>query len=406
MKKLVFAHLELSPGPGGIGRSIYNLASELSAKHEVFVITRRSQAYPLPSQSANGFTVLTYKPPRIPMLGFIFPFIYGFLTHRIIDKLNLCKDDTVVYRSLHVASYGATKNQVYRVIYWPPNPIGTILSDWSTGNTGSARARLLRVVYRLCSPRFSKIEAKIVAAANEVVALSDTVKSALVGAYSRDNVRKISPGVDERFFLKKSSETGPSGGFPMTDIEFLRRKYDWILLYVGRLEDEKGILEFSQKFALTGLNSALMIVGDGRQRDEINRLAASCKRIKMFGHQSNLLATFYRSADLTVLPSLTEGFGQVLLESMACGTPCFGYADSRQRNVKTAIQEVQSACRGCFGYEYFSDPQKLGQNLTQALERADTLNASDISEDVRTHFRWSVAADRLDSLLGDHAAIS
>jgi D-inositol-3-phosphate glycosyltransferase len=33
------------------------------------------------------------------------------------------------------------------------------------------------------------------------------------------------------------------------------------------------------------------------------------------------LAEFYRAADLTVVPSYTESFGLVALESQACGTP-------------------------------------------------------------------------------------
>ncbi|NQV02863.1 MAG: glycosyltransferase, partial [Bacteroidia bacterium] len=46
-----------------------------------------------------------------------------------------------------------------------------------------------------------------------------------------------------------------------------------------------------------------------------------------FGHVRNdkMLVDLYSAADVTVLPSLQEAFGQMATESMACGTPVVAF---------------------------------------------------------------------------------
>ena len=50
-----------------------------------------------------------------------------------------------------------------------------------------------------------------------------------------------------------------------------------------------------------------------------NRLRGDAKWLR--GLARSDLAHYYRSADLLVLPSVCDSFGQVALEAMACGTP-------------------------------------------------------------------------------------
>jgi teichuronic acid biosynthesis glycosyltransferase TuaC len=78
--------------------------------------------------------------------------------------------------------------------------------------------------------------------------------------------------------------------------------------------------------ALIGLPEAdLVIVGDGPERAAIETLARErgvADRVRLFGRvPQHRLPEIYGAADLLVLVSTSEGWPNVLLESMACGTP-------------------------------------------------------------------------------------
>jgi glycosyltransferase involved in cell wall biosynthesis len=69
----------------------------------------------------------------------------------------------------------------------------------------------------------------------------------------------------------------------------------------------------------------LIIVGEGPERAAIERTARECdvsERVRLFGHvPQDRLPQIYTAADLLLLVSTHEGWPNVLLESMACGTP-------------------------------------------------------------------------------------
>jgi glycosyltransferase involved in cell wall biosynthesis len=73
------------------------------------------------------------------------------------------------------------------------------------------------------------------------------------------------------------------------------------------------------------LDVDLVIVGEGPEREAIEARAREhhvSNRVRLLGHvPQGRLPEIYSAADLLVLPSLREGWPNVLLESMACGTP-------------------------------------------------------------------------------------
>lgn len=96
------------------------------------------------------------------------------------------------------------------------------------------------------------------------------------------------------------------------------------LLSVGHLLADKGHHLVIQALAqLDGVH--LLIVGDGPMRAELQALATRlgvAERIRWNGTlQQHELARYYAAADATVLASKLEGMPNVLLESIACGTP-------------------------------------------------------------------------------------
>ena len=96
------------------------------------------------------------------------------------------------------------------------------------------------------------------------------------------------------------------------------------LVSVGALIERKGHALTIE--ALTNLPDwRLLIAGEGAERASLEALARRlgvADRVRLLGPlPHHELATLYSAADLSVLASSREGWANVLLESMACGTP-------------------------------------------------------------------------------------
>lgn len=90
-------------------------------------------------------------------------------------------------------------------------------------------------------------------------------------------------------------------------------------VYIGRVAVEKNI----EAFLPLDLPGSKWVVGDGPQLAE---LKARYPEVHFEGVLPQPeLVRFYRAADVFVFPSLTDTFGLVLLEAMACGTPVAAY---------------------------------------------------------------------------------
>ncbi|MEH3146884.1 MAG: glycosyltransferase family 1 protein [Methylobacterium frigidaeris] len=88
-----------------------------------------------------------------------------------------------------------------------------------------------------------------------------------------------------------------------------------LFLFVGRLAVEKNLAAFL-RLSLPGTK---VVVGDGPDRA---RLAAIDPQARFLGALTGeALARVYAAADVFVFPSLTDTFGIVLLEALACGVP-------------------------------------------------------------------------------------
>ncbi len=96
-------------------------------------------------------------------------------------------------------------------------------------------------------------------------------------------------------------------------------------IYVGRLSPEKNIPVLLHAFAaVRKLNWGLVLVGDGPQRRELEDLVKklALEQIYFTGPKSwHEVVTYYASADVFVLPSLSEPWGLVVNEAMLCDLP-------------------------------------------------------------------------------------
>lgn len=115
-----------------------------------------------------------------------------------------------------------------------------------------------------------------------------------------------------------------------------RTKGKYLLTFVGRLAPEKDIktLLAVAKSIPAEINEKLhwLIVGDGPLREELQAHAPVNMSFAGFLNGKSL-AEVYSASDLLVFPSPTETFGNVVLESLASGTPVIGANSGGVKNI-------------------------------------------------------------------------
>ncbi|WP_315835461.1 glycosyltransferase family 1 protein [Bradyrhizobium prioriisuperbiae] len=108
-----------------------------------------------------------------------------------------------------------------------------------------------------------------------------------------------------------------------------------VFLFVGRLAVEKNL----ESFLRLDLPGSKVVVGDGPLR---GALTAKFPDVHFLGVRTGAaLADVYASADVFVFPSLTDTFGIVLLEALACGLPIAAFPVMGPRDV---IGESECGC--------------------------------------------------------------
>ncbi|TLS69048.1 glycosyltransferase family 4 protein [Mariprofundus erugo] len=114
-----------------------------------------------------------------------------------------------------------------------------------------------------------------------------------------------------------------------------------VLLFLGRLNRDKGILDLSSAFAgvapsLPELH--LLLVGPdegGMKASVLSMQGEYAGRVHCIDYTDQPEA-FFAMADIFCLPSYREGFGSVIIEAAACGLPAIG---SRIYGISDAIAE-------------------------------------------------------------------
>jgi glycosyltransferase involved in cell wall biosynthesis len=166
------------------------------------------------------------------------------------------------------------------------------------------------------------------------------------------------------------------------------------LIWVGRMVPVKGLdvlLRACVQLKARGLAFRLFLVGDGPLRA---RLQTETRRLNLSdvvtfaglcGHPQ--LSDWYRSADLTLLPSRSEGLPNVLRESVACGTP---FVASRVGGIEEIADEALDRLVPP------ENPAALAEGIFQAL----AARGGGATRGYRPQ-SWEKSADQLVGLLQD-----
>jgi D-inositol-3-phosphate glycosyltransferase len=241
-------------------------------------------------------------------------------------------------------------------------------------------------------------EADVVHTADRLVANSAAEAAALIRLYGADpdRVATVHPGVDLEQFKPGSQEQARHRvGLPV---------HGNVLLFVGRLQRLKGpdvvlrtAAELIDRDPAHRESLTVVVIGgpSGSGANELDRLHRLACQLGLDGAvrfvppvDRRHLGDWYRAANVTVVPSRSETFGLVALESEACGTPV----------VAASVGGLQTAVRD--GYSGLLVPGHEPRAYANAIERVlrDHDFAAHLGGGARTHaeqFGWDVAAERL-----------
>jgi glycosyltransferase involved in cell wall biosynthesis len=159
-----------------------------------------------------------------------------------------------------------------------------------------------------------------------------------------------------------------------------------IILFIGRLTKDKGIIDLLDSFKMTFDDSKdcyLLLVGpdeDNIKQKYLNDESIN-SRIYYFKY-TDRPEYFMQVSDILCLPSLREGFGNVVLEAALCGVPAvvsdiYGLKDVVEQDVTASIFKLgdKNALSNTLAKLISSDEKRLKMGI-EAQKRAEYLFSS------------------------------
>lgn len=177
-------------------------------------------------------------------------------------------------------------------------------------------------------------------------------------------------GIQEGIFDKKKATVvwhGSTGGVDLKRFDYAKRNVwrnevrtqlglagdDFVFGFVGRITKDKGINEILEAFLSCQAGAKLLFVGAEEGLDTLDQQllqkAKSHPDVIFQGPVSDV-ERYFAAIDVLLLPSYREGFGNVVIEAAAVGTPAIvsnipGPSDTIQNNITALLippQNVQA----------------------------------------------------------------
>ncbi|MGA7122040.1 MAG: glycosyltransferase family 4 protein [Polyangiaceae bacterium] len=169
------------------------------------------------------------------------------------------------------------------------------------------------------------IGARVLPRADAVIAVSRPLAAELVQlGVPRERVHVVPNGVDTSLFYPRDRAASRLTLCVPDDAR--------LVLFVGRLEPQKGLGELLEAFAVAHRRvpgAMLVLIGDGASADEARARSAAFPRgaVRVVGPRPHEdVAMWLGACDVLALPSWAEGTPNVILEALASGRPAVATA--------------------------------------------------------------------------------
>ncbi len=326
MKILMLADVFFPDTVGGAGKVVYYLALELGRKgHEIHIITRNDDGkWPSHQELAPNLSVHRFFSPSKESLGLFLREVRNsqLLAKKLAPEIKsdlICTHQSLVAMG-PLLSRPLREIPLIHYFHSPWHEEFLVKKEGESGKAGiknKAVARLMRYTER-----------RILLRASRIIVLSDYMlrKGRETHNCPEDKLVKIPGGVDlDQYHL-------PVGGKGAAKQAAKLPMDKTVFLTVRNLVPRMGLETLIESFGHSRLlreKALLLIVGRGFLEDRLKAEVESSKlqdSVHFLGYVPDEdLSQLYQASDFFVLPTRElEGFGLVILEAMASGTPVLG----------------------------------------------------------------------------------
>lgn len=257
-----------------------------------------------------------------------------------------------IYPGARIKSFFSNRI-INEIIDWKPDIIHSqtefssmLISKKIVRNTGIPHVHTYHTMYEdylkylwngriLTKGMAGKLTSILLNTMNAVIAPTEKVKNYLVDHGVEKNIYVIPTGIDISKFKVRLSEDEKRNLLSKYNI-----RYKNILVYIGRVAEEKNIEEIMNYFSkLSKVNKdiCLMIVGGGPYLTNLKKLADDLElkdRIVFTGMiSSNEIYKYYQLGDVFVMASTSETQGLTYIEALSSGVPVVCRNDACVKNL-------------------------------------------------------------------------
>ena len=157
-------------------------------------------------------------------------------------------------------------------------------------------------------------------------------------------------------------------------------------IFVGRLSVEKGVERLLQAWRLIcDGKRQLIIMGDGPEREKLQRMAADMPGVKFTGFvKGEEQVRYWREALFSVVPSIwLEPFGMTILESWSRGRPVLGHA------IGALPELIEEGVDGCLADP--ESPEDLARKMEEMFANPEHTAAMGLAGRRKLEERFSVS---------------
>ena len=334
--KVLFVLDFFSPHVGGAETLFDNITKNL-ARHgvDVSILTQKLPGTKEFEISHNRRIYRVYSPVR-----------HAFAAAAALKCIELAKNVDIV----HAATLGGLAAVMLVEKFVKKPVVATVFEVWDSLFLRFQKPPMSVINYAIENISLNRYKGRV------CVAISKATRKLLIKkGFDEKKVSVIYPGIDKRIFNTKAA---PSSKTKKPTI-----------LFFGRPGVAKGVNYLVQALPIvktTLPDARLVLILSKKPESEYKKIVRLIARlnlstsVKIFeSRDAKELPGIIRSADVCVVPSLSEGFGLSAAESLSCGTPVIA------SNVGSLPEIVKNGYNGLLAEP--ADPNSIAENVIKVL---------------------------------------